>query len=177
MTVEVPIILFAACVMSDGANVHRAGLGSFGREFDPEEWPLERGSVRSELDAASACAIQDVARGEFVLTHHLCSQGSDLPWRSQRASFVGVMKQQTFGSGGVLSQFNQPFCACVGGSEGVVQKTTSELDDVRSCHERFKRDTCGCKGRFCAFFTVKNADDADHVAFGVLVDSVNGENG
>ena len=135
MTVEVPIILFAACVMSDGANVHRAGLGSFGREFDPEEWPLERGSVRSELDAASACAIQDVARGEFVLTHHLCPQGSDLPWRSQRASFVGVMKQQTFGSGRVLSQFNQPFCVCVGGSEGVVQKTTSELDDVRSCHE------------------------------------------
>ena len=55
--------------------------------------------------------------------------------------------------------------------------TTSKSYDVASSHERFKRNPSGRKGGFRPFFTVENADDADHVAFGVLVDSRNGENG
>jgi hypothetical protein len=55
--------------------------------------------------------------------------------------------------------------------------TTSQSYDVRSSHERFKRNARRCKSGFCAFFTVEDADDTDHIAFGVLVDSLNGENG
>ena len=177
MGAKVPILVAVARVMGHGSNVDGAGLRSFGCQLNSEKWALERGSVGSQLDAASASAIQHVSWREFVLTHHLGAQGGDLPGRGQRPPLVGVVKQQTFGSSCVLGQLDQTLCARIDGLQGAVQMTTSKSYDVGSSHERFKRNPSGRKGSFRPFFTVENADDTDHVAFGVLVDSVNGENG
>ena len=113
---KVPSLIAAARVIGHGSNVDGAGLRSLGSQLNPEKWALERGSVSSELDAASASAIQHVSWGEFVLTHHLGAQGGDLPRRGQRSPLVGVVKQQTFGGSCVLGQLDQTLCACIDGS-------------------------------------------------------------
>ena len=112
-----------------------------------------------------------------MLTHHLGAQRGNLPGCGQRPPLVGVMKEQTFGGSPVLSKLDQTLCACINGSYGAVQKITSQSYDVRTSHERFKRNARGCKSGFCTFFSVEDADDSYHVAFGVLVDSLNSENG
>ena len=55
-----------------------------------------------------------------------------------------------------------------------MQIITSKRDDVRASEQRLKRNTCCRKGAFCPFFPVKDADNANDPAFGVLVNPFNG---
>lgn len=106
---------------------------------------------------------------------HPGTKRCDLPRRGKRTPFVGMIEHQSFRGRGVLCPFNQPFDGGFAWGQAPVQRTTSQRHDVRSRQKRFEGNASLGKRRFRPLFSVKNADDADDLAGGVLMNALNGD--